>query len=214
MKEEKKRAVIYARVSSQSDRQSTERQVADLKDMAAREGYQVVKIYQEKCSGAVLAKDRPVLSSCIEFCREAAIPTILVTEISRIGRNALDVQNTIDELTRQGIDVHIQKYGMHTLAPNGTRNPMTSMILALLAEFASLERDMIADRLKSGRERAKARGVRMGRPRGGMTAKQLVAKYPEAVRQLRAGYRQKDVARLNGISESTVLRLSRALRSE
>ena len=63
-----RKAVIYARVSSTSDRQSTARQVSDLCAYADREGLEIVKVFQENGSGA--KEDRPVLQKCISFCEE------------------------------------------------------------------------------------------------------------------------------------------------
>lgn len=62
-----RKAVIYARVSSTSDRQ-TARQVSDLRAYADREGLEIVKVFQENGSGA--KEDRPVLQKCISFCEE------------------------------------------------------------------------------------------------------------------------------------------------
>ena len=100
-----RKAVIYARVSSTSDRQSTDRQVADLHAYAEREGLDIVKVFQEKGSGA--KEDRPVLQECISFC-EAQNTELLVSEVSRLGRTVKIIVNTIDELTKAGVCVRIQ----------------------------------------------------------------------------------------------------------
>ena len=65
------RAVIYARVSSTGDRQSTERQVADLTRYAAACGMEVVKVYEEKDSGAKRSNSKSTTESEIRvnpFC--------------------------------------------------------------------------------------------------------------------------------------------------
>ena len=77
-----RKAVIYARVSSTSDRQSTARQVSDLRAYADREGLEIVKVFQEKGSGA--KEDRHVLQKCISFCEEQNTE-LLVSEVSRLG---------------------------------------------------------------------------------------------------------------------------------
>ena len=77
-----RKAVIYSRVSSTSDRQSTARQVSDLRAYADREGPEIVKVFQEKGSGA--KEDRPVLQKCISFCEEQNTE-LLVSEVSRLG---------------------------------------------------------------------------------------------------------------------------------
>ena len=95
-------AVIYARVSSASDRQSTDRQVADLRAFAEKEGIDVVGEYEEHGSGA--REDRPELLRCVEFLRRGGCSTLLVSEISRLGRTVKGVVNTIDELTPRSVN--------------------------------------------------------------------------------------------------------------
>ena len=98
--ENQKKEVIYARVSSIGDRQSTDRQVKDLTYSAAYKGYEVLSIYTEHISGAKKNGERPVLCEAIERCKVEAqdqIPEsdmwscviLFVSELSRLGRNAL-----------------------------------------------------------------------------------------------------------------------------
>ena len=203
-------AVIYARVSSASDRQSTDRQVADLRAFAEREGIEVVGVYDEHGSGA--REDRPMLMRCVELLKRGECSTLLVSEISRLGRTVKGVVNTIDELTKVGVNVYVQDINLWTLLPDGSENPMAKVILTVLALGAELERKSIVSRLNSGRERAKEKGVKMGRPEGTrMSDKDLLDKYPEVVRKLRKGLSIRDVAQLCGRSVSTVQRVKKIL---
>ena len=115
-------AVIYARVSSESDRQNTERQVKDLKRYIAINDMELVATYEEKMSGT--KENRPVLTECIEFCIENHIGTLCVSEISRLGRSTKIVVNTIDELTKAGVNVYIQNLPLCTLNADGQPNPL------------------------------------------------------------------------------------------
>lgn len=203
-------AVIYARVSSASDRQSTDRQVADLRAFAEKEGIEVVGEYEEHGSGA--REDRPELLRCVEFLRRGGCSTLLVSEISRLGRTVKGVVNTIDELTKVGVNVYVQDINLWTLLPDGSENPMAKVILTILALGAELERKSIACRLSSGRERAKERGVRMGRPEGSkMSDEDLLKKYPDVAKKLRKGLSIREVAKLCGRSVSTVQRVKKIL---
>ena len=203
-------AVIYARVSSASDRQSTDRQVADLRAFAEKEGIDVVGEYEEHGSGA--REDRPELLRCVEFLRRGGCSTLLVSEISRLGRTVKGVVNTIDELTKVGVNVYVQDINLWTLLPDGSENPMAKVILTILALGAELERKSIACRLSSGRERAKERGVRMGRPEGSkMSDEDLLKKYPDVAKKLRKGLSIREVAKLCGRSVSTVQRVKKIL---
>ena len=203
-------AVIYARVSSASDRQSTDRQVADLRAFAEKEGIDVVGEYEEHGSGA--REDRPELLRCVEFLRRGGCSTLLVSEISRLGRTVKGVVNTIDELTKVGVNVYVQDINLWTLLPDGSENPMAKVILTVLALGAELERKSIVSRLNSGRERAKEKGVKMGRPEGSrMSDEDLLKKYPDVAKKLRKGLSIREVAKLCGRSVSTVQRVKKIL---
>ena len=203
-------AVIYARVSSSGDRQSTGRQVADLRAFAEKEGIEVVGEFEEHGSGA--REDRPELLRCMEFLKGGGCSTLLVSEISRLGRTVKGVVNTIDELTKAGVNVYVQDINLWTLLPDGSENPMAKVILTVLALGAELERKSIVGRLNSGRERAKEKGVKMGRPEGSkMLDKDFLAKYPEVAKKLRKGLSIREVAKICGVSSTTVQRVKKAL---
>ena len=205
-----KTAVIYARVSSSGDRQSTDRQVADLRAFATREGFEVLEVYAENCSGA--REDRPELLRCVEYLKRGECSTLLVSEISRLGRSVKGVVNTIDELTRAKVNIYLQDINLYTLLPDGSENPLAKVILTVLALGAEIERKSIVGRLNSGRERAKEKGVKMGRPQGSMMSNQeLLNKYPEVVKKLRKERSIREIAKICDVSPSTVQRIKRAM---
>ena len=89
---------------------------------------------------------------------------------------------------------------------------MAKVILTVLALGAELERKSIVGRLNSGRERAKEKGVKMGRPEGSkMSDKDFLAKYPEVAKKLRKGLSIREVAKICGVSSTTVQRVKKAL---
>lgn len=197
-------AVIYARVSSIGDRQSTDRQIADLKKYIAINEMELVKIFEEKMSGA--KENRPVLTECIEYCIKHQVHTLCVSEISRLGRSTKIVVNTIDELSKAGVNVYIQNLPLCTLNEDGQPNPIAKMITAVLSSFAEIERDNIKYRLNSGYQLARVRGVKMGRPKG--ATDDLLKKHPEVVKHLRKGKNSiREIAKLIGVSVSTVQRV-------
>ena len=204
------RAVIYARVSSTGDRQDTERQVADLRNHAAASGMEVVKVYEEKASGA--KDDREVLADCLAFLRNGNADTLLLSELSRLGRSVRKILDVTDDLTKAGINIHILDLNIDTMLPDGTENPVAKMLLTVLGLGAEIERRNIVSRLNSGRQLAIARGVRMGRPFGsGMSKEKLLQKYPDVVRRLRKGLSVRDTAAACGVSPYTVLKVKKAM---
>lgn len=145
--------VIYSRVSSQTARQSTERQVTELRKFAINRGYRVCTVFEEKISGRKANLDRPVLLNCLEYCTnpQNKVDMLLVTEISRLGRSTLELLKALDTLHRHKVSVYIQNLNIETLLPDKTVNPLSSLITTLLGELAAMERQGILDRLNSGR---------------------------------------------------------------
>lgn len=208
----KNKAVIYARVSSVGERQDTARQVADLTAYAAAAGLEPVAVYEEKASGAKL--DREVLADCLEFLKSGGADVLLVTEISRLGRTVRQVVDIVDDLTKAGINIHILQQGCSTLKPDGTPDPMTTVMITMFGAFAEMERTAIVDRLQSGRRVAKASGkVRFGRPQGSkQTDEEIIKKYPKVVKRLTNGQTVRDIAKLEGFSTKTVQKVKKALK--
>lgn len=207
------KAVIYARVSSMGDRQSTERQIEDLTRYAEDKGYDIVKVFQEHISGAKSNQERGVLSECLEFCKAERPGTLMVTELSRLGRSTVEVLKAVEELTAAGVNTYILDLNLSTLDERGEENPVAKMVLTVLALGAEMERKLILGRLNSGRALAKSKGIKMGRPKGSaLTNEDIQAKYPEVVRHLRKGKNSiREIAKLTGFSISTVQRVKASL---
>ena len=202
-------AVIYARVSSTTDRQSTERQVIDLKAYADRNSLTLVKVYEEHISGAKKNSERPVLMDCIEFCKENHIGTLLVSELSRMGRNTFEVLATVRDLIECHINVFFQKEQMYLLDQNGKPSMFTPILIATLATCASMERENIQYRLASGRRIAiEQNKCVLGRRKGSVKSREKKEEeYKDVLVYLQKGYKIADIAKLTDTSISTVQRL-------
>ena len=201
--------VIYARVSSMGDRQSTERQIEDLTRYAEGKGYEIMRVFQEHVSGAKSNQERGVLSECLEFCKTEHPGTLMVTELSRLGRSTVEVLKAVEALTAAGVNIYILDLNLSTLDERGEGNPVAKMVLTVLALGAEMERKLILGRLNSGRALARSKGVKMGRPKGStLTKDELLAKYPEVVRHLKKGKNSiREISKLTGVSVSTVQRV-------
>ena len=205
------KAVIYARVSSTGDRQDTERQVEDLTRYAAAAGLEIVAVYREKASGA--KEDREVLTECLTFLHTGGADTLLLSELSRLGRSVRKILDVTEDLTKAGVNIHILDLNIDTLLPDGTENPVAKMLLTVLGLGAELERKNIVSRLNSGRKLAIERGVQLGRPVGsGMTNEELMAKYPEIVKYLKKGLSVRDTAAASQKSTYTVQKVKKAMK--
>lgn len=204
-------AVIYARVSSVGDRQSTDRQVEDLKRHIFLNDMDLVKVYEEKMSGA--KENRPILTECVDYCISNHVNTLCVSEISRLGRSVKIVVNTIDELSKAGVNIFIQNIQLCTLNADGQPNPIAKMITAVLSSFSEIERDGIIYRLQSGRAMAKSKNVKMGRKVGSVkSVEKKQEEYAKVIKLLKNGQSIRNTAKLSEVSISTVQRVKKEFR--
>ena len=204
--------VIYSRVSSQSARQSTERQVVDLERFATGRGDKVVAVFEEKISGRKSNVERPVLSRCLEYCIDPQnqVDMLLLSEISRLGRSTLEILKALDILHIHKVCVYIRNLNLETLRPDKTVNPLSSLVTTLLGELAAMERQGIIDRLNSGRELYIEKGGRLGRKPGSKKSlEQKREEYKEAISLLKKGYSIRNVAKLTDRSVSTILSIKK-----
>lgn len=202
------KAVIYARVSSSNDRQDTSRQIEDLKKYADSQNIKIVKIYEEKISGAKKIEEREILKNCLDYCKEESVNFLLLSELSRLGRSTLQVLRSLEILHEAKVSVYIQNLGLYTLQPNGNVNPIASILVTVMAEMANIERSNIQYRLNSGRENYIAKGGKLGRKIGSVKSpEKKKEEYKETISLLKKGYSVRNIAKLQGIGISTVQRV-------
>lgn len=200
---------IYARVSSGGDRQSTERQVKNLTELAISRGYEVQGIYEEHISGAKTNKERKVLTECLESAKANHIDLILFSELSRCGRAIWEVLETIKFCADNDINIHFQKEGL-TLFRNGKVDSIMAIYISCLGFCAEKERENIYFRLSQGRELAKQKGVKMGRKQGSVKSRvQKEQEYGKVIKLLRRGESLRNVAKICDVSLSTVQRVKK-----
>ena len=134
----------------------------------------------------------------------------MVSEISRLGRSLKIIVDTLDKLTSAGVDVYIKNLGIHTLDEGKKKNPFGTLLISVMGACAEIERENIRDRLHSGRELAKARGVRMGRKVGyRKTTEAKAEEYARVIRLLKRGESVRNAAAICGVSVSTVQRVKK-----
>ena len=126
-----KQAIIYARVSSVGDRQNTDRQISDLRRYAEYSNLTIVKIFEEHISGAKRNTERPVLLEAISYAKSNNITQILISELSRLGRNAFEVLSTVKEMIDAGINIYFQKEQFTLLDDEGKPSLFAPVMLFL-----------------------------------------------------------------------------------
>ncbi|TGY70059.1 MULTISPECIES: recombinase family protein [Bacteroidaceae] len=207
------KAIIYARVSSTTDRQTTDRQVEDLKSYAEYSKMEVVKVFEEKVSGAKKNTERPILVEALSYCRTERIDMLLVSELSRLGRNAFEVLETVKGLVDDGINLYMQKEKFTLLDDDKQPSMFAPIMLATLSTCAQLERENIKFRLNSGRQQYIAKGGQLGRKKGSVkSADKKKEEYKDVLKALRQGLSVRQVAKLTDTSASTVQRLKKEFK--
>ena len=149
-----------------------------------------------------------MLQECLDYCCTENVQILLLSEISRLGRSTLQVLRSLERLHEAKVSVFIQNLGIYSLQADGTVNPLASIIITVLAEFSNIERSNIQYRLNSGRKQYVANGGKLGRKVGyRISDDELREKYKNAIALLRKGYSVRAVAKLEGISHTTVQKL-------
>ena len=175
----------YARVSTNG--QSLEAQLAELQAAGCK------KVYQEKITGK--HRDRPQLKRALEALGDGDV--LIITRLDRLARSSRDLLNVIKQVTDTGATFKsLKDHWADTTTAHGR------LMLTVLGGLAEFERELIRARTGEGRERAKARGVLLGR-KPKLTSHQR----REAIARREAGEILTDIARSYNVSHSTISRL-------
>lgn len=145
--------VFYSRVSSAS--QSNERQIIKTENFDY--------VLEDTCSGSIPLYDRPKGKQIKELVEAETLKLLEVHSIDRLGRSTIDVLNTWNELTRQGITVVCRNPNLRNFNTNGKPDAVSEMIIAILSIMAKFERQQIRERQAEGIAIAKLKGRYQGR---------------------------------------------------
>ena len=194
---------IFARVSTNV--QDYERQVNELTTLAQCNGWGVEAVFCEKISGAKKNTERKELSRMVEYVQAHHINKVAVTELSRLGRDTLQVLEVIEQFNKLGISLYIQNYGIETLTENGEVNPMSQFLITILAEVARMERKQIRERCESGYKNFRANGGKVGRKEGYRKSEaDMRNQYAEEIRLLKKGISLRNISKITGTSVNTI----------
>ena len=203
-------AVIYSRVSSIGNRQDNERQTNELTEYAARMGYNLVGVYEEKISGfSKKNEERPMLTQMLKDIDRGKIDKVLTWELSRIARNVIQGLTFIEELNSRKIALYIKNYNLETLYEDKSINPLTMFMIQILASVSSMEILTTRSRFQSGYRNYINNGGKVGRKPGHtISDEDLLKKYPEVVKLLKRGLSIRQVAKLTeNTSTTTVMKV-------
>lgn len=207
-------AVIYSRVSSESERQDTQRQTSELIEYAKRMGYSVIEIYEEKVSGFKKNEQRPVFSKMLEDIATNKIDKVLVWELSRIGRSVLQSLQNIQTLHDLKVGIYIKNFNLETLNEDKTPNSLSMFMVQILFAVASMESKMTLSRLESGyRNHIKKYGSKsVGRKKGSIDSDETILdRHADVAKLLKRGISIRNISAITNKSSNTVLRVKRII---
>jgi len=203
--------VGYARVSSLT--QNLDRQT---EGFSGSEKFD--RTYTDKVSGTVPFSERPAGSRLLEDCRSGLIGEVHFWEISRLGRDVLDMTLTLQYFVKAGVQVVIKKEGIRLLDDStGNINPTASIVVSVMSALSAIERNNIRERMLEGIAIAKAQGKYLGRKHGTTESTERFLAKPKSQRILRLleeEYPITHVAKLLGVSTTTVVKVNRLRRQE
>lgn len=180
----------YGRVST--GQQTTENQRLELEQA----GYQIEPDFwyaDDGVSGKVAANQRPAFKQMLTQIRKGE--TLVVSKLDRLGRDAIDILQTVRQLGERDIKVIV-----HQLGNTDLTSPAGKLLLSMLAAVAEMERDLLVERTQAGLQRAKAEGKVLGRP-----SKTTLEQRVEIRHRLGAGESVSSLARLYGVSRANII---------
>src|SRR5512145_1378650 len=152
-----KRAVLYLRVSTIE--QTTANQERELREIAARMGCEIIKVYRDHgISGAKGRDKRPAFDALHKAAARREFDVVMAWSVDRLGRSLQDLVAFLSELHALRVDLFLHQQGLDTTTPAG------KAMFQMLGVFAEFERSIIQERVRAGLARAKSEGKRLGRP--------------------------------------------------
>jgi DNA invertase Pin-like site-specific DNA recombinase len=194
-----KRAVLYLRVSTID--QTTANQERELRDVAERAGWDVVKVYKDHgVSGAKGRDKRPAFDALCKAATRREFDVVMAWSVDRLGRSLQHLISFLSEVHAVGVDLFLHQQGIDTTTPAG------KALFQMMGVFAEFERSMIQERVRAGLARVRSEGKQLGRPR---IAPALEKRILDALKAPGRTEGVRKIAARFGVDPSTVQRISR-----
>lgn len=202
------KVVLFSRVSTIT--QDYKRQTEELTEYANKMGYTIVGVFEEKISGAKKNEERPQLMEMISYINNNQVDKVLCWELSRLGRNTIEVLKTIQLLNENKISLYIKNHNIETLNEEKQINPLSQFMIQILTSVSEMERTQIRQRIKSGYERYIVNGGKVGRKEGfRKSEEQILIDNKEVVKLLKQGLSVRKVMKLTDRSSGLVQKVKK-----
>lgn len=204
--EEKTKVVLYYRVSTSA--QDYSHQQAALRKYAKTHHYEIVKEFGEKISGAKKIEERAAIKELLDFVSQNKVDKVVIYEASRLSRRQIDFLAIIETLTELGVSLYILQSGLETLLPDRTPSPIANLVLGIMSQFNTLEKNLIRARMSVGYEHYRDKGGRVGRKNGYRKSEsEFRTQYDREISLLKIGNSLSDVRAITGTSINTLRKL-------
>ena len=205
------KAVIYTRVSTND--QTTHRQVNDLSKV---EGFEVVKTFSENISGfSKSMEERKGLQDMLRYVQKNEVKCIMISEVSRLGRNTVECLNLMKELEEKRICLYIYNLGCTLGKDCGQDSTFTKLIVTIMADLARMESEQLSQRIKSGIRNRKEKGFHTGRKVNSTeSAEKFLSKHKDVKKYLSLGRSYSEITKLTGAAPYTISKVKKRLVGE
>lgn len=192
---------FYSRISTVG--QSASRQIENFK---SHDGFSVENVFVDKIQGNVPFMERPEAAKLFDQVTSQTESVIVVVDsIDRLGRNLLDILNTIELFNKNGICLKSLKEGFSTLLENGKENPMAKLVTSVMGSIGEMERNRIKERAAEGVKIARALGKYQGRKLGSVqTTEKMLQRHADVLKKLEKGLTIREIAQITGKSTATI----------
>lgn len=192
--------------------QDYEYQRNTLTDICNRNGWKIVHTVENKVSGAKKNEEREEIVELLDYVKHNKIDIVVATEVSRLGRDTLEALKIIEILNENKVNLYFANYGIETLLPDGTVNPIARLILTICLEISAYERNLIKYRMRVGYEeylkkRKKDSSLRLGRMGYKKSEQEYKDEYSQELTLLRKSISLRTVQKLTGTSIGTLQKI-------
>lgn len=209
-----KKICLLLRVST--NHQDYEYQRNALTELCNKNGWEIVRTFENKVSGAKKNEERQEIVELLEYVRNNQVDSVVCLAIDRLGRNTIEALKVVETLSENKVNIHFANYGIDTLLPNGERNAVVALITTIALEVSSFERTQIRYRMKMGYENyqrtCREQGVKMGRPETYRKSEEKYREqYAKELNLLRKGISLRNVYKITGTSVNTLRKVKSLL---
>ena len=168
----------------------------------------------DKVSGSIKFSERPQASRLIQEIKKGIINEVAINSVDRIGRNQIDILNTIEFLNSNNINLYIENLGLNSLIDNKP-NPAFTLIVSVMSSVAQMERELLLERQKEGVAIAKAKKKYTGRKVGSAETKEkFISKHRDVVKLLNRKLTVREIVGITNKSSKTIQKVMNTLRKD